>query len=63
MTTIGTNYFPSLSHALAYYRPQGFNGADVKRKLDEKEIHVGKPPLKDGDTLFERDFRWHVQSK
>lgn len=62
MNIIETTYFPSLPHAIAYYRPQGFSALDVKRKLDEGEIHVGKPPMKEGQTCFEKGFRWHVQS-
>lgn len=63
MSIIGTNHFPSLAHALCYYRPQGFSKEDVKRKLDEKEIHIGKPETKEGETIFEKGFRWHIQSK
>lgn len=54
-TTFGTPYFQSLQAARAYYKPYHYedNNEAVKRKLDEGEIHIGKPPKKkDTDRIF-----------
>jgi hypothetical protein len=66
----GTCYFPSYGAAMRYYRPyagQIVRGAQihqlrafVDQKLNAREIHIGKPPLKPGETLSIEDNRWHV---
>jgi hypothetical protein len=52
-TYYGTSYFVSERDAVWYYRK--YEGANAKRavqrKLEAGEIHIGKPPLKPGDTL------------
>jgi hypothetical protein len=46
MTTItGTSHFVSFDAACRYYRDYGYGTADVQRKLDTGEIHIGKPEL------------------
>ncbi len=55
--TYGTSYFVSRAMAVRYYRPYAAEDTPksavecVDRKLADGEIHIGKPPLKDGDTL------------
>lgn len=70
----GTCYFPSYGAAMRYYRPyveiEGpYHGhavrtqatrALVDRKLNEGEIHIGKPPHKPGAVLTIEDNRWHI---
>lgn len=70
----GTCYFPSYGAALRYYRPycvaREFKRGDrtqvtrlvVDQKLNEGQIHIGKPPTKPGDILTIEDNRWHVTS-
>lgn len=66
MTRIGTPYFVSLAHAIAYYRPYGYDDvrAAVQRKLAEGEIHLGAPPLKAGErlTLIDEGKRYAIES-
>lgn len=49
--TYGTSNFVSLSAATRYYRDYGYDASDVKRKIREGEIHIGKPSLKPGERL------------
>lgn len=69
----GTCYFPSYGAAMRYYRPYTeFEGDDtgqsiqqqvralIDRKLNAGEIHIGKPPLRDGETLSIEDNRYHI---
>jgi len=65
MTITGTNYFPSISDARIYYSAYGYEDtiSAVFNKIQLGEIHIGKPPLKEGDTLFIKDNRYHIQSK
>lgn len=58
---VGTSYFVSFPAALRYYRPYGFDRAAVQQKLDEGEIHIGKPPVKAGETLSLIDGRTRYQ--
>jgi len=58
----GTSYFPYRAAAVAYFRPYGytrmeFGGVEVDdteaavaQKIAEGSIHIGKPPLKPGET-------------
>jgi hypothetical protein len=64
-TRYGTCYFPTLARATAYYRPYAkIEGIPVTklvdRKLDAKEIFIGEPPLKPGETLTIEDNRYFV---
>lgn len=66
----GTCYFPSYGAAMRYYRPYVgviVRGAQVHelramvdQKLNEGEIHIGKPALKPGETLSIEDNRYHI---
>lgn len=64
----GTCYFPTIGHALAYYRPylqfedtSRVGLADlVHRKLEAGEIHLGKPTLQAGQRAYVTDNRWHI---
>lgn len=71
----GTCHFPSYGAALRYYRPYVALDAGatfpayvrtqelralVDRKLNEGEIHIGKPATKPGDVLTIEDNRWHI---
>ncbi len=47
----GTSYFPSLTAAILYYRPYGFDRADVARKLLTDEIKIGYPPTADDERV------------
>ncbi|OQX10477.1 MAG: hypothetical protein BWK73_20020 [Thiothrix lacustris] len=51
MITIGTAHFVSKVAANRYYKPYGFNAADVQRKLDDGDIKLDKPALCIGQTL------------
>lgn len=64
-TRYGTCYFPSLEHAARYYEPYAkLEGVPVttlvNRKLGEKEIQIGKPFLKPGETLTIEDNRYFI---
>jgi len=70
----GTEYFPSYGAAMRYYRPcvgdilQQAKGTTlteavrqaVNARLNEGAIHIGKPPLKPGETLTIEDNRYHI---
>lgn len=72
----GTCYFPSYGAALRYYRPyvqfEDLSNISpgtaqtvglrrlIDRKLNEGEIHIGKPDLKPGQTLSIEDNRYHI---
>jgi hypothetical protein len=47
----GTSHFVSFEKAVSYYRDYGFDAADVRRKIDTGEIHVGKPTVKGGEVV------------
>ena len=56
MIVIGTSYFVSMAKAVRYYRD--YEGDDrsraalaVDRKIADGSIHIGQPPLQDGDIL------------
>lgn len=52
MTTIGTSYFVSFDAAVKYYRDyEEFPASAVATKLEEGDIHIGKPPIKPGEKL------------
>lgn len=63
----GTSHFPSYGAALRYYRPYEQPLAStqqlrqvIDRKLNEGQIHIGKPALKPGQTLTIEDNRYHI---
>jgi len=51
MITTGTSYFKDLYAAFRYYTPYGYDDRDVMCKIQNGEIHIGKPEIKPGDTL------------
>lgn len=67
MTTYGTAYFKDLESACTYYDDYHYpNTFDtVMRKLNEGEIHIGKPTLKPGQTCFliDNGTRYAIQEK
>lgn len=66
---IGTNNFVSLPKACDYYRDQhDLTPAAlerlVKQKIEDGEIEIGQPTLKDGETLrvIDNGCRYAIQS-
>lgn len=55
MIQIGTSHFTSVLRALNYYEPYGLDAADVKRKIEAGEIHIGPPTRKPGEMLHLND--------
>ena len=56
---IGTAYFPTMYCAVRYYGSY----ADVEYKIEMGEIHIGKPPLEEGEslTLLDGGLRYGIQ--
>ena len=52
MTMMGTNHFVSIEKARDYYFSQGYDEESFQQKLNEKEIVIGKPELKEGEVLM-----------
>lgn len=48
---VGTSYFVSKAAAVRYYAYEGATEATIERKLAEGLIHIGKPPLQNGQRL------------
>lgn len=65
MTIVGTNHFINESYAITYYGDYGFSEADVKSKLRDGEIKIGRPSVpKDGILLNNlREGRYSIQLK
>ena len=65
--TYGTSYFRSHAHAVYYYRAQyGTLAEDIVRgKIKVGDIHLGQPPLKDGETCFliDNGTRWAIKER
>ncbi len=51
----GTCYFVSHIDAIFYYASQDVDAAGVDYKIQEKEIHIGKPPARDGYKVIRID--------
>jgi len=60
--TFGTSHFVSLRHARTYYKRQGL-GHDVKRKITDGEITIGKPKPRKGCTICINDEGRYVYSE
>lgn len=62
--TTRTCYFLSIALALNYYSGYKATRNDthalVDEKLKNKKIHIGNPPLKDGQEKRLIDNRWHI---
>lgn len=52
MTRFGTSYFVSHAAAVSYYAEQHEPASAVDRKIAAGEIHIGKPPLAEGQRLL-----------
>lgn len=60
---VGTPYFPTLSHAVAYYEPYGFDESDVRGKIEQGEIHLGTPPKMVGEVRRRiRRYQWIIET-
>lgn len=61
---IGTSYFDSFYSAVRYYAAQHETAQDVTRKLEEKLIHIGLPPVKKGERvlLSHSEGRYFIES-
>jgi hypothetical protein len=61
----GTSHFPTQKQAERYYRVYGFDAGDVQRKLDEGEIHLGAPPVLEGEelVLLDNQTRYGIQTR
>ena len=59
----GTSYFRSYAHAVWYYRHQ-YKRSLVAEMLRDGSIHLGMPPLKEGETCFLIDggTRWAIKT-
>lgn len=62
----GTSYFPNTNAAAMYYRTQLQTTYDeavkiVSEKIQNSEIHIGKPVLRAGQKLFVRDNRYFIE--
>ena len=64
-TTRGTAHFTSEAAAIRYYKPYGFNKADVRRKLVAGEIHTGRPTVSEEETVWvnKDEGRYFIQKK
>jgi hypothetical protein len=51
MTFSGTANFISKAAANKYYKSQGYDLAEVNRKIKDGEIFIGKPEVPKGMTL------------
>lgn len=68
--TYGTCYFRSMIDAVRYYcdYEPGYSWREVAFLVEEKvrngDIHIGMPPLKDGETCFliDKGTRWAVDT-
>lgn len=60
----GTANFLSFDGAVNYFS-YGFTKDEVKTKVDNKEIFIGKPVLKDGETSFlnKKENRYFIETK
>jgi hypothetical protein len=59
MMILGTSHFETLLAAINYYESYGLNQEDVIRKLDEHEIHIGKPNCLKTDMIYlDKDKRY-----
>ena len=64
MARVGTCYFDSKTSAYRYYKPYGCTREDVNAKFDDGDIHVGYPPIKNGDKigLDTKEGRYYIES-
>ena len=64
-TTWGTSHFVDFASALRYYQQQefGVTVADIKNKIKEKSISIGRPEIKENQTAFinHSEGRWFIR--
>lgn len=64
MKRIGTNHFATHGQVGAYYFNYGFSWKDWQEKIKNGEVCVGKPEIKEGETLkIDKDGRYWIISK
>lgn len=64
MKRIGTNHFATYGQAGAYYFNQGYSFEESREKIRNKEIEVGKPQIKEGESLsIDKDGRYWIEEK
>ena len=63
-TSCGTAHFVDWQAAVRYYAPYGYDRAAVRRKIEEGEIHLGRPPLKEGErlTIIDEGTRYAIET-
>jgi hypothetical protein len=54
-TFFGTNHFRSTQDAVNYYKPYAYDHTDVKHKIEDKEIMIGRPG---GCCSIDKDGRY-----
>lgn len=54
MVYTGTSHFVSFDAAYLYYLAYGDTREGVKAKIERGEISIGKPPIKQGESLMVR---------
>lgn len=63
-TIVGTCHFQSFNSAWLYYKDQGLyptpTAADITDKIYRQEIKIGRPKLKENQSLFIKEGRNHI---
>jgi hypothetical protein len=61
----GTSYFLSVYSACAYYRSYGYTQREVQKKIAAGEIHIGVPPVGEGEvvTLIDGGMRYAILTR
>lgn len=59
---VGTAHFRTFGAACRYYAPYGFTEGDVHERVQNQTVYIGKPELKDGETLtlIDHGCRWAI---
>ena len=61
MSLIGTACFEDTLAAIRYYKAYGYTRDDVKAKILCKEILIGKPNLREGESLYlDNNGQYHL---
>jgi len=65
MNKQGTGCFVSLQAALVYYAHYGYDSLAVADKIDNGEIVIGEPELKEGESLWlnKAEGRYFIMAK
>ena len=63
---IGTSFFPTKKDAILYYNGYKLYSRYVDKAIAEGIIHIGIPPLKDGEKLLlvneNPGLRWFIST-